>query len=335
MPHRSLPHGAARPRRREAIARIGAPVVFGAAAIVQPATAQAWPARPVRIVVPFPPGGAADGSARVLAEVMAKSLWQSMVVENKPGAGSVVGTQAVVQSNDAHTLLMGSTSMTILPALRSDLGYDIQRDLQAVGMVSAQPLVLSVAASSPLKSLDDVIARGKAGDLTSGNSGNGTLSHLTTELFNLRQGTKILSVPYKGESALVPDIVGGTTAMAFLNLPSALPLLKSGRLRAIAATSAQPIAALPGVPTLKSLGLAEFVIEGWAALFAARDLPADGVARLSALLQQALADAGVKERFAAFGVEAVSGTPQALRDFLRSETGRWGEVVRGRGIKLE
>lgn len=300
----------------------------------RPAAAQGWPTKPVRIVVPFPPGGAADGSARVLAEVMSKPIGHSMVVENKPGAGSVLGTQAVVQSNDGHTLLMGSTSMTILPALRADLPYDPQRDLQPIGMVSAQPLVLSVAAASPLTSLDEVVARGKTGELSAGNSGNGTLSHLTTELFNLRMGTKILSVPYKGESALVPDIASGTTAMAFLNLPSALPLLRSGRLRALAVTSAQPLPALPGVRTLKSLGMNEFVIEGWAALFAAKDVPAEGVERLERLLQQALADAAVKERFGNFGVEAVPGSRTALRDFVQAEVTRWQEVVKSRGIKL-
>lgn len=297
--------------------------------------AQAWPSKAIRIIVPFPPGGAADGSARVLAEIMSKPLGQAIVVENRPGAGSVVGTQAAVQSNDGHTLLMGSTSMTILPSLRSDLPYDVQRDLQPIGMVSAQPLVLSVAADSPLKSLEDVITRGRSGDLSAGNSGNGTLSHLTTESFNLKMGTRIQSVPYKGESALLPDIVGGTIAMGFINLPSALPLLKTGRLRALAVTSAQPLPALPQVRTLKSLGMNEFVIEGWAALFAAKDVPAAGVARVEKALQQALADPVVKERFAALGVDPEPGSSAALRDYIRSEVARWGEVVRGRGIKLE
>lgn len=297
--------------------------------------AQTWPTKSVRIIVPFPPGGAADGSARVLGEVMAKLLGQPFVVENKPGAGSVIGTQAAVQSNDGHTLLMGSTSMTILPALRSELSYDVQRDLLPVGMVSAQPLVLSVAANSQLKSLDDVVARGKSGDLTSGNSGNGTLSHLTTEMFNLKMGTRIMPVPYKGESALLPDIVSGTTAMGFINLPSALPLLKSARLRALAVTSAQPLAELPNVRTLKSLGMPEFVIEGWAALFAAKDVPAPGVQRLALALRQALSEAAVRDRFASFGVEPRPGTEAALQDFVKSEITRWGELVRTRDIKLE
>lgn len=298
--------------------------------------AQAWPNRALRIIVPFPPGGPADGSARVLSEPMARTLGTALVVENRAGGGSIVGTTAAVQSGDAHTLLMGSTSMTILPALRYDLPYDVQRDLQPIGMVSTQPLVLSVATGSGLRSLDDVVARGRAGaDLTSGNSGNGTLSHLTTELFNLKMGTRILSVPYKGESALLPDIVGGTTAMAFLNLPSALPLVKSGRLRALAVTSAEPIAALPGIRTLRSPGLEEFVIEGWAALFAARDVPTAGVERIEQALRLALGETAVRERFESFGVTAAPGTRGALRDYVHSEVQRWAEVIRTRGIKAE
>ena len=309
--------------------------IAGIAALrFDPALAQAWPARSVRIIVPFPPGGAADGSARVLAEAMGKPLGQPIVVENRAGAGSIVGTQAAVQSNDGHTLLMGSTSMTILPSLRSDLSYDVQRDLQPVGMVSSQPLVLCTAANSSLMSIDDVIDKGRSGDLTAGNSGVGTLSHLTTELFNLKQGTKILSIPYKGESALIPDIVSGTTAMAFLNLPSALPLLKSGQLRPIVVTSADRVAALAQTPTMKSLGMDDFVIKGWAAMFAAKDVPAIGVEHMERLLQEAIADPAVRKRFVSFGVDPEPSSRAALRDYVRNEIARWGEVVRSRGIKL-
>jgi tripartite-type tricarboxylate transporter receptor subunit TctC len=230
---------------------------------------------------------------------------------------------------------MGSTSMTILPALRRDLTYDVQRDFQPVGMVSAQPLVLSVAGNSTLKTLEEVVAKGRSGNLTSGNSGNGTLSHLTTELFNLKMGTKITSVPYKGESALIPDIVGGAIDIGFINLPSALPLIKSGRLRALAVTSPQALPELPEVRTLKSLGMSEFVIEGWAALFAAKDVPPAGVQRLEQVLRQALADPLVKERFATLGVEPRPGTQGALRDYVNKETTRWSELVRARDIKLD
>lgn len=300
------------------------------------AFADAWPSQRVTIVVPFPPGGASDRSSRVLAEVLSKQLGQPVVVENKPGAGSAIGTEAVTRSDDGHTFLMGSTSMTILPSLRTNLPYQVMRDLKAVGMVSAQPLVLSVATDSALKSIDDVLSGGRTSDkLTAGNSGNGSLSHLTTELFNIRNNTRIVPVPYKGESALTPDLVSGVTAMAFLNLPSALPLLKAGRLRAIAVTAPQPIAELPDVKTMKSLGFEDFVIEGWAALYAAKSVPDGGVERMSSLLAGALNDAPVRERFAGFGVAPRPGTAKELGAFTQAEIERWGEVIRKRGITTQ
>ena len=220
------------PSRRQLLA--------AAAAMALPAGAgaqAAWPAKPVTVIVPFAPGGAGNGSVRILAEVIGPKLGQSVVVENRPGGGGIPGTQAVTQSTDDHLLLMGSTTMTILPALRSDLPYDVQRDLQPVGMISSQPMVLAVAADSPLKTLDDLVAQGKGGQLTAGNSGVGTLSHLATELINRKLGTQIMPVPYKGDAVLIPDVASGTISIGVMNLPVALPLIQAGRLRALAVTS--------------------------------------------------------------------------------------------------
>lgn len=298
------------------------------------ARAQAsWPSKPVTVVVPFAPGGAGNGSVRILAEVIGPKLGQPIVVDNRPGGGGIPGTQSVVQAGDDHTLLMGSTTMTILPALRS-LPYDAQRDLRPVGMISSQPMVLAVAANSPLRTLDDLVARGKAGDVTAGNSGVGTLSHLATELVNRKLGTQMLPVPYKGDSVLLPDVASGTISLGVINLPVAMPLIQAGRLRALAVTASQPVATLPGVPLLKSLG-PEFVITGWAALFASNKVPPAGVARFEALLREALADPDVKNRFDAFGVTPEPATPAQLREFVRAETARWAEVVKSRGIRLD
>lgn len=318
-------------QRRDALIALGAAAALGPL----PARAQAaWPTRPVTVIVPFAPGGAGNGSVRILAEVIGPQLGQSIVVENRPGAGGITGTQAVAQSGDDHLLLMGSTTMTILPALRSDLPYDAARDLQPVGMISSQPQVFAVAANSPLKTLEDLVAKGKGQGLSAGNAGVGTLSHLATELLNRKLGLQIMPVPYKGDSLLIPDVASGNLSMGILNLPVALPLIQAGRLRALAVTSAQPVAALAGVPLLKSLG-DEFVITGWAALLAAKNVPAAGIERFGTLLRAALGDAGVRDKFAAFGVTPEPATPAQLRDFLRSETARWGDVVRSRGIKLE
>jgi len=286
------------------------------------------------MVVPFAPGGAGNGSLRILSDIMSPQLGQPILVDNRPGAGGITGTLGVTSSNDDHLFLMGSTSMTILPALRPDMPYDALRDLRPVGMISSQPLALVVASNSSLRSLEDLLVQGKAGNLSAGNSGLGTLSHLATELLNHKLQAKILAVPYKGDSVLLPDVVSGQISLGVVNLPVAMPLIQGGRLRALAVTSSQPIANLPGVPTLRNLG-EEFVITGWAALFAAKNVPAPEVDRMSLLLRQALAQPMTKEKFASFGVTPELATPSQLSVFMQNETRRWADVVRSRGVKLE
>ncbi len=294
----------------------------------------AWPTKALTVVVPFAPGGAGNGSLRILADIMGPQLNQAIVVDNRPGAGGITGTATVTASSDDHLFLMGSTSMTILPALRKDMPYDTQRDVKPVGMISSQPMVLAVATNSPLRSLDDLVSQGRSGNLSAGNSGVGTLSHLATELINHKLQTRITPVPYKGDSVLLPDVVSGAISMGVVNLPVALPLIQSGRLRALAVTSQQPVASLPGVPTLRTLG-DEFVITGWAALFAARNVPNAEVERVGTLLRQALAQPATREKFAAFGVAPEVATPAQLQAFVQNETRRWAEVVNSRGIKLD
>ena len=293
-----------------------------------------WPTRPITVIVPFAPGGAGNGSLRILTETMALQLSQAIVVDNRPGAGGITGTSMVTGSSDDHLFLMGSTSMTILPALRKDLPYDPQRDLKPVGMISSQPLVLVVAANSPLQGLDDLLSQGRAGHLSAGNSGIGTLSHLVTELLNHKLQTRITPVPYKGDSVLLPDVASGAVSVGVVNLPVALPLIQSGRLRALSVTSRHPPATLPGVLPLRTLG-EEFVINGWAALFAARNVPPVEIERIGVLLRQALAQPATKDKFAAFGVSPEISTPSQLQTFVQSETRRWTDVINSRGIKLD
>jgi tripartite-type tricarboxylate transporter receptor subunit TctC len=314
---------------------------LGCAAAVWPQgvlAQSAWPSRPVRIIVPFAPGGGADSSARVLAELFAAQLGQGVIVENKPGAGSAVGVNAAAQSKDGHTLLMGSNSMVINPSLIPNIGYDVARDFDAVGMVSAQPLVLVVPANSPLKSFADVVAEAKAkpGQLMAGNSGNGTLAHLASEIFASQTGTTITPVPYKGESALMPDLMGGLVSMGFLNLPSVIANIRSGRLRALAVSSPKEVSELPGVPTFRSLNQPSLEVQGWAALFAPKDsIPADGLAKLEKLLAQALASDAVKSRFATLAVSPVSQSRAETVKFIKAETERYAAVIKARGIKAE
>jgi tripartite-type tricarboxylate transporter receptor subunit TctC len=300
--------------------------------------ADAWPTKPVRIIVPFAPGGGADGSARVLAEVLGPQLGQAVIVENKPGAGSAIGVAAALQSRDGHTLLMGSNSMVINPALNPRLTYDVARDFDAIGMVSQQPLVLVVPAESKAKTVADLVAQAKAqpGHLSAGNSGTGTLAHLTAELFAQETGTSLVSVPYKGESALMPDLISGLVSMGFLNLPSVIVHIRSGRLRALAVSSAQPVAELSNVPTFRSLKLQSLEVEGWATLVAPKgSIPADGLARLEKLLAAALQSEVVKKRFDALSLETFTRGREATAQYLKAEGSRWGQVVKSRGIQVD
>jgi tripartite-type tricarboxylate transporter receptor subunit TctC len=300
--------------------------------------ADAWPAKPVRIIVPFAPGGGADGSARVLAEVLAPQLGQPVIVENKPGAGSAIGVAAALQARDGHTLLMGSNSMVINPALNPRLTYDVARDFDAIGMVSQQPLVLVVPADSKAKTVADLVAQAKAqpGKLGAGNSGTGTLAHLTAELFAQETGTSLVSVPYKGESALMPDLISGLVSMGFLNLPSVIVHIRSGRLRALAVSSAQPVAELANVPTFRSLKLQSLEVEGWATLVAPKgSIPPEGLAKLEKLLAAALQSDTVKKRFDALSLETFTRGREATAQYLKAEGSRWGQVVKSRGIQLE
>lgn len=298
--------------------------------------ADTWPFRTVRIIVPFAPGGGADSSARVLAELLGPQLGQSVIVENKPGAGSIIGVTAAAQSRDGHTLLMGSNSMVINPWLNPAVTYDVERDFDAIGMVSSQPLVLVVPASSKIQSLKDLIteASTRPGQLTAGNSGNGTLAHLTAELFSLEIGTPLIHVPYKGESTLMPDLLSGLVAFGFLNLPSVIAHIRSGRLRALAISSSQPLAEIPSVPTFRSLKHPSLEVQGWAALLAPKGtIPAEGLDRLEGLLAGALASEAVKTRFAALSVAPVIHDRQATGRYLGAEGARWKHVISTRGIK--
>ncbi len=300
--------------------------------------AENWPTHVIRLIVPFPPGGAADSSARVLADIFTGELGQSVIVENKPGAGSAIGVTAAAQSKDGHTLLMGSNSMVINPSLQPTIGYDVARDFDAVGMVSAQPLVLVVPASSPIHSVEDLVAaaRAKPGQLSTGNSGYGTLAHLASEIFAAQAKITLTPVPYKGESTLMPDLIGGLVSAGFLNLPSVVGQLKSGKLRALAVSSPARAPDLPEVPTFRALGYPAMEVQGWAALLAPKaTIPKEGLDRLSALLAQALTSDAVKQKFKTLGVTPTTMDQATTMKFLEEEGERYGAIIKARGIKAE
>jgi len=298
---------------------------FGAAAFAD----TRWPTKPLRIIVPFAPGGGADVSARVLAELFTPALGQSVIVENRPGAGSVIGVTAAARAKDGHTLLMASNSMVINALSNPQVQYDPAHSFDAIGMVSAQPLVLIVPASSRATNVHELITLAQASPgMTAGNSGNGTLAHLTSVLFAQQTGIQITPVAYKGESALLPEMIGGLVDFGFLNLPSVAPHLQSGRLRALAVSSPQPTDAVPDAPTLSALGYPDLQVQGWAALLAPKDTIAPtGLATLRNLLTQALQAESVKTRFAALRVTPFALSGQDSAQFLRDEARRYASAL--------
>ncbi len=321
--------------RRHAIKSLAA--ALAGLAVSRPFAADAWPARTVRIIVPFAPGGGADTAARVLAEAFSPQLGQTVIVENHPGAGGAIGVTAAVKSRDGHTLLMGSNSLVIAPILNPALPYEAARDFDPIGMATANPLVLVVPASSRFTQINDVVtaARAEAGKLSAGNSGNGTLAHLTAELFALQTSTSLTSVPYKGESALMPDLISGLVSLGFLNLPSVIAHIRSGRLRALAVSGAQGTSDLPGVSTLKSLGYPDFEVQAWAGLLAPKGLPPAGLARLDGALTNALGQEAVQRRFTAAGLTPFPIGRESMQKYLGAEAARWQQVIKTRGIKVD
>lgn len=325
--------GAARSTSRRAVlaglVALAAPVPLGAA--------EPWPSRALRLIVPFPPGGPSDSVGRVIAEALARQIGQPIVVENRPGAGSVIGTAAAAQGNDGHTLLLTSNAFTVNPSLVPRLPYDSERDFEPVGLISNTPLVLVVPAGSPIRDVAGLIAAAKArpGELTYGSAGNGTVNHLASELFRLRTGTDLLNVTYRGDGPLLTDLVAGRLSLSFLNLPSALPLARDGRVRVLATLADAPLPALPGIPTLAEVGVADVQVAGMQALLAARGVPEDGLQRLDAALAAILADPAMRDRLAGLGALPARGGREALRTILREQTARWAEVIRVSGIRAE
>lgn len=318
---------------------IGGPRAGRAQEARSPAGAD-WPSRPLRLIIPFPPGGPSDGVGRLVGERISQILGQPVVPENRPGAGSMIGTAAAAQSTDGHTLLLASNSFTVNPSLHQSLPYDPIADFEPIGLISNTPLVIAVPASSPIHSVAELIAaaRARPGELTYASAGNGTVNHLAAELFKGRTDVDITNVTYRGDAALMPDLLSGTVSVGFLNLPSTLPVLRPDGLRALAVMSEERLAALPDVPTLAAEGVEGVEVGGMQALLAAaKGLPEGAAQKLEAALVKVLGQPGNRERLTALGAlpARADGGRAHLREFLRSQTERWGRVVRERGIRIE
>jgi tripartite-type tricarboxylate transporter receptor subunit TctC len=310
-----------------------------AAAVATAAAAQSYPTKPIRLIVPFPPAGSTDISARAVASKLGERLGQVVVVENKPGAGGNIGTDVTAKSPpDGYTLVVGTVGThAINMSLYSNMPYDNIRDFAPVILLSTTPNVLVTKPGFPAQSVADVIrmAKAKPGELTFGSSGSGTSIHLSGELFNSMAGTKMTHVPYKGSAPMLIDLISGQVNMAFDNLSSSMAHIKAGKLKALATTGAKRAPALPDVPTIAEAGLAGYDSTSWNAIYAPAGTPKEIVDRLNRELKAILESPDTRKYFAEQGAEAGGGTPAELAAFTRAETAKWQKVVKDSGAKVD
>ncbi len=301
------------------------------------ALAQDYPARPVRWVSPWPPGGANDIFSRIIAQRLSEALGQAVVVENRPGAAGAIGTEAVAKSPaDGYTLTLGSSpTHAIAPSLNPALPYDPLRDFDAVTLVAVVPNVLVVNPALPVNSVRELIALAKSrpGTLNFASAGNGTSQHLSGELFKVMAAVDMVHVPYKGTAPALAELLAGQVQLTFDNIPALLPHIQSGKLRALAVTPAARSAALPNLPTIAEAGVAGYDASVWFGVFVPAGTPRPLILRLHGEIARALAAPDIKARMAAMGAEVSGIGPDAFREFWRKEIPKWAEVVKAAGIK--
>jgi tripartite-type tricarboxylate transporter receptor subunit TctC len=315
-------------------------LVFSSGAAVSgqaPSEADAYPARPIRLVVPVPPGGSSDGMARILAQRLTERWGQQIVVDNRAGAAEIIGTDIVAKANpDGYTLVLVSLRYSVNPHLFR-LPYDPIKDFTPVSMTAAVGNVLVVNAKTPVKTVKELIqlAREKPGELTFASSGIGGAPHLIGEFFALTTGVKLTHVPYKGGGPAIADLLGGNVFMSFASMTSSLPFIKTQRLRPLAVSSKERSAQLPDVPTMAEAGVPNIVVRDWQGILGPRGVPRAIVEKLNSEIARILRHADNQERLAGMGLEVIAGRPQEFHDALVTEIARWGKVVKQANIKAE
>jgi tripartite-type tricarboxylate transporter receptor subunit TctC len=318
--------------------RLAVGIVAGLA-LIAPAKAQDYPSKPIRLVVPFAAGGATDVLARLVGERLTATLGQQVVVDNRPGAGGNIGSDIVARAEpDGYTILMGAVGThAINPSLYPKMPYDPVKDFAPVTLVASVPNVLVVNPEVPANSVQELIdlAKAKPGELNFASSGNGTSIHLSGELFKAMTGTDIVHVPYKGSGPAVTDLLGGQVQMMFDNMPSSLPHVKAGKLRALGVTSAKRSPALPEVPTIAEAGVPSYDATSWFGILAPAGTSEPVVTRLQGAIVQALGEPEMRQRMADLGAEPVGDTPAEFGQFIAAEIAKWAKVVNDAGVKLE
>ena len=302
------------------------------------AAAQGWPSRPIRWIVPFAPGGAADLISRAVAQKLSEGLGQQVVVDNRTGAGGAIGIDAVAKSApDGHTIAIGAAGPISIIVHMSKLPYDPVKDLTPVAKLAIVPIVIAANRSQPFANLRELISYAKAnpGRLSFGSAGTGSVQHLGGELLKSVAGIDMVHVPYKGSGPAAADLAGGQIPLAVVDVTSTLPFMRAGRVRALAVTGAARTITAPDVPTAAESGLPGFDVEAWLGLFGPAGLPAEIVARLNAEVRRALQTTEVRERALTSGAEPAPSSAEEFAKLVRNEYARWGQVIRTANIKPE
>ena len=336
------PSHCASDRRRAIISTMVSAAIFGALAITAAsssslAVAQDWPAKPLRLVVPYPPGGAVDQVARLITPKLEAALGQPVVVDNKAGAGGLIGSDLVAKAApDGYTILFATVSShAIAPAVYAKMPYDPLTDFAPISNVALTPYIITVNPAVPAKTLAELISYAKANPdkINFGSSGKGTTPHLAGELFNTIAGTRIAHVPYKGSAPMVTDLLGNQVQVAFDN--TVIPHIKSGRLVGLAITGPARLSSVPDIPTAAEAGLKGYEAVGWMGLMAPKGTPAAITARIAKETAQAMTAPDVKAKLDALGFQAHTDTPAAFADYVRSEKTKWAKVAADAGIQPE
>ena len=303
------------------------------------AVAQNYPSRTARMIVPWTAGGTADLMARIASQKFSESFGQQFVVDNRPGAGGLIGTDQVAKAApDGYTLLLATTAPnSVAPSLYAKLPFDPVRDFASISLMATTCYVLSVHPSMPVSNARQLVALAKSrpGQLTFSSPGSGTPNHLSGEMLKMLTGIDMQHVPFKGSAQAISDVIGGQIALSFENIVVASPFVKNGRLKALAVTSAKRANALPSVPTMAESGVAGFEAVGWFGVVAPAAIPKDILAKLNTEMARMLASPDVKERISSLGAEVVSTTPEGMDQFNQAQIALWGKVVKASGARAE
>ena len=316
----------------------GLAVGLGVVILCAGASAQQYPTKPVRLIVPYAPGGGVDIVARALAQELTRRLGQQIIVDNRTGAGGNIGSDVVAKATpDGYTLLIASPANAVNPSLYAKMPFNPARDLTPVALIATVPAILLASPTLPVKSIKELVALAKAkpGTLNFGSGGSGTTEHLAGEMLNSQAGISMLHIPYKGGAAVLPDLISGQVALFFVNQLFALPYVKAGTVKALGVASDERSAALPDVPTFAESGFADFRVSVWYGVMAPAGTPQEIVSKLNREIVAALGSTELKERLTAMSAKPLPGTPQQFGAFFADEMTRWARVVKASGARAD